>query len=154
MQLYKEHRTSSKPHLKLNHDSPCNFSGWGETVCPTDVKDSVHREFPSCSLCSGLDQPFHCGRKGLCVPHCVTPWRLQFVCRRVHFTRDFSHALCTCDQGAQSVHPHVIHDVTCLSVCCLFVSPFSISLTSTFSSFTVYLFSVLHNFHNVVTAEG
>ena len=43
----------------------------------------------------------------------------------------FCHAPCTCvythivAQGvssAQSLHPHAIHDVTCLSVCCLFVS--------------------------------
>ena len=44
-----------------------------------------------------------------------------------HFTRDFPHAPCTCDHthivaqgvsGAESLHPHAIHDVTCLSVRC------------------------------------
>ena len=43
----------------------------------------------------------------------------------MHLTRDFSHAPCTCDhthivaQGVSvriSLHPHAIHDVTCLSV--------------------------------------
>ena len=35
--------------------------------------------------------------------------------------------------GAHSFHPHAIHDVTCLSVCCLFVLSLScFSLTSTF----------------------
>ena len=53
------------------------------------------------------------------------------MCRQEHLTRDFSHALCTCDhthieaQGVSvriSLRPHAIHDVKCLSVCCLFVS--------------------------------
>ena len=48
--------------------------------------------------------------------------------RQIHFTRDFSHAPCTCDhthmlaQGVSvriSPHPHAVHDVTCLSVCLL-----------------------------------
>ena len=46
-------------------------------------------------------------------------------CRQMHLTRVFSHAPCTCDhthivaQGVSvriSLHPHAIHDVTCLSV--------------------------------------
>ena len=49
------------------------------------------------------------------------------VSRQVHFTRDFSHAPCTCDHthivaqgvlGAHSFHPHAIHDVMCLKVRC------------------------------------
>ena len=46
-------------------------------------------------------------------------------CRQIHFTHDFSHRLCTHQhthivaQGVSvriSLHPHAIHDVTCLSV--------------------------------------
>ena len=65
------------------------------------------------------------------------------MCRQIHLTRDFSHAPCTCDHthivaqgvsGSQSLHPHAIHDVTCLSALLVLVlSPFSVSLTSTFS---------------------
>ena len=49
-------------------------------------------------------------------------------CRQEHLTRDFSHAPCTCDhthivaRGVSvriALHPHAIHDVTCLSVRCL-----------------------------------
>ena len=49
------------------------------------------------------------------------------LCRQEHLTRDFTHAPCTCDHthivaqgvaGAQSLHPHTIHDVTCLRVRC------------------------------------
>ena len=57
--------------------------------------------------------------------------------------------------GAHSFHLRAIHDVTCLSVRLLSLrvclSPVSLFY---FFSFTVYLFSVLHNFHNVVTARG
>ena len=31
----------------------CGGSGWGETVCPTDVKGSAQRAFPSSSLFMG-----------------------------------------------------------------------------------------------------
>ena len=50
------------------------------------------------------------------------------VCRQRRLTRDFSHAPWTCDhttlwlkvsQVRISLHPHAIHDVTCLSVRCL-----------------------------------
>ena len=59
--------------------------------------------------------------------------------------------------GAHSLHLHVIHDVTCLSVRCLFLFCPPLSRAFTFLShfsLTVYLFSVLLiNFHVVGTAE-
>ena len=54
-----------------------------------------------------------------------------------------------------SLHPHAIHDVTCLIVWCLFVFVVLLCISHFYLfSLTVYLFSFLHNFHNVVTAEG
>ena len=67
-------------------------------------------------------------------------------CRLIHFTRDFTHAPCTCHhthivaQGVSvriSLHPHAIHDVICFSVrllslrvclSLLFLSPSTFSL--------------------------
>ena len=78
------------------------------------------------------------------------------LCRQEHLTRDFSHAPCTCDhihivaQGVSvriSLHPHAIHDVTCFERAFVVSSCLSLSCfspTSTFFSFTVYLFSVPH----------
>ena len=67
----------------------------------------------------------------------------HYLCRQEHLTRDVAHAPCTCNhthivaQGSNvsvriSLHPHAIHDVTCLSVrlLCLRVclSPVSLPL--------------------------
>ena len=90
--------------------------------------------------------------------------RSRRICRQIHLTRDsFSTCLTLCTHhivaqgvfGAHSLHLHVIHDVTCLSVCCFLAlsSSSSPSPASTFS-FTVYLFSVLFiNFRVVGTAK-
>ena len=65
-----------------------------------------------------------------------------------HFTRDFPHALCTCDHthivaqgvsGAESLHRHAIHDVTCLSVRCWS----SFCLPSLYLSLLPFLFHCL-----------
>ena len=68
------------------------------------------------------------------------------LCRQIHLTREFfsnTFALCTHHIvaqglfGAHSLHLHVIHDVTCLSVRCLFsfcVLPLSLSRASAFSA--------------------
>ena len=83
-----------------------------------------------------LLRPFSCGvsknHTRWCLHKILTPQRhaitLQVApkyCRQMHLTRVFSHAPCTCDHthivaqgvsGAQSLHPHAIQDVTCLSV--------------------------------------
>ena len=94
-------------------------------------------------------------------------------CRQIHLTRDFSHALCTSDcvhthcmaqdeprvKGVfvrVSFHPHVIHDVICLSVRWSFLVSLSLLFLSVFHlfSFTLFLFSVRHTISNVDTAEG
>ena len=57
-------------------------------------------------------------------------------------------------QRAHSLHPHAIHDVTCLSVRWLFLVLFSSSLSRLYLFSIVYLFSALHiNFHNAEPAE-
>ena len=65
-----------------------------------------------------------------------------------HFTRDFPHAPCTCDHthivaqgvsGAESLHPHAIHDITCLSVRCWS----SFCLPSLYLSLLPFLFHCL-----------
>ena len=74
-------------------------------------------------------------------------------CGQEHLTRDFCHAPCTCDHtrivaegvsGAQSLHAHAIHDVTCLSVCCLFVFVFLLFISFFYLLNTCYGTTALH----------
>ena len=88
----------------------------------------------------------------------------EMACRHEHLTRDFSHALCTSDcehthcmaqdesrlrsvSVRVSFHPHVIHDVVCLSIRWSFlVSLFLVSLRLLFLSVFYFFSSTLHLF--------
>ena len=97
----------------------------------------------------------------------------EVASRQEPFTCDFSYALCTSDcvhthcmaQDESRLkrvsvrvpfHPHVIHDVMCLSVrwsFLVFLSLLFLSVLYLFSS-TLHLFSARHTIFNVDTAEG
>ena len=85
-------------------------------------------------------------------------------CRQIHLTREFfsnTFTLITLtlwlkvSRRAHSLHPHAIHDVTCLSVRWLFPCfVFFLCLSRLYLLSTVHLFSILHIiFHNVESAE-
>ena len=101
------------------------------------------------------------------ISFCYSWFRLQSmqsVCVRIDLTRDFLEHLAYVITLTSQLRfsRYAIVPSTCHPWCHIFdrallvlvLFPFSISLTSTFISFTVNLFSVLHNFHSVITAEG
>ena len=74
----------------------------------------------------------------------------------MHLARVFTPHLAQGVSVRISLHPHAIHDVTCLSVrlLSLRVSLFPVFSHFYLTSFTVYLFSAQHTSFYVVTAEG
>ena len=108
-----------------------------------------------------------CPRKNISSSHpsmaCRTALFLVYPVDRYTSHESFSRTLSPCahttlwlkvSQRAHSLHPHAIHDVTCLSVRWLFLVLFSSSLSRLYLFSIVYLFSALHiNFHNAEPAE-
>ena len=103
----------------------------------------------------------HCNRREVCELYFVSPSGVACVDRytshetllqHFHFLHTH-HIVAQGVFGAHSLHLHVIHDVTCLSVRCLFSFCLLLPLVPLFS-LTDFLSSVLHiNFHNVESTE-